>query len=126
MIFRTWCAVFLDHMKTAPVDFGGDDIHVQGDVDNMDDSELKLSFDTLELLLRQLGVPITPTHMKQLKGKMILDPQNGLPVHERAHLLDCNGFFGLLAFMLDSNFAGIREASEEIAAAPAGFPGELE
>jgi hypothetical protein len=31
--------------------------------------ELKLSFDTLELLFRQLGVPITPTHMKQLKAK---------------------------------------------------------
>lgn len=57
---------------------------------------------------------------------MILDPQNELPVHERAHLVDCNGFFRLLAFLLDSNFAGIRETSEEIATAPAGFPGDFE
>lgn len=57
---------------------------------------------------------------------MILDPQNGLPVHERAYLVDCNGFFRLLAFMLDSNFAGLRETSEEIAQAPAGVLGDFE
>lgn len=126
VIFRTWCAVFLDDMKKFALDFA-DDIRVNsGDIDTMDDSELKLSFDTLELLFRQLGVPITPTHMKQLKGKMILDPQNGLPVHERAYLVDCNGFFRLLAFMLDSNFAGLRETSEEIAQAPAGVLGDFE
>lgn len=49
---------------------------------------------------------------------MILDPQNGLPVDEQAYLIDCAGFFRLLGWMLDSNFAGIRERSEEIATEP--------
>ena len=61
-----------------------------------------------------------------LQGKMILDTHNGLPFNERPHLIDCNGFFRLLAFMLDSNFAGIRERSEEIAAAPSGIVSDFE
>jgi len=126
MVFRTWCAFFLDDLHRVPARFDDDIQLPSGNVDFMDDSELKLSFDTLELLLRQLGVAVTPSHMKQLKGKMILDTHNGLPFNERPHLIDCNGFFRLLAFMLDSNFAGIRERSEEIAAAPSGIVSDFE
>ena len=59
-----------------PLYSDGTDVVVTVVTPHLSPEELKLSFDTLELLFRQLGVPITPTHMKQLKAKGLHEKRN--------------------------------------------------
>eukprot|EP00930_Biecheleria_cincta_P046401 TRINITY_DN319_c0_g1_i1.p1 TRINITY_DN319_c0_g1~~TRINITY_DN319_c0_g1_i1.p1 ORF type:complete len:1076 (+),score=224.38 TRINITY_DN319_c0_g1_i1:64-3291(+) len=66
-------------------------------------------------LLSALGINLTPTHIQQLKGKTALDPENTLPTAQRTYFVNFHGFIRLMSFMLDSNFANIRQKSDEIA-----------
>jgi len=74
-----------------------------------------LPMNTLWKLLRKLGLELTATHREQLKGKCALDAENKLPAERRRYVIDFDGFIRLLCWMLDSNFANLRQTSDFLA-----------
>lgn len=65
-------------------------------------------------LLDRLGTNLTPVHIQQLTGRTALDHENTLPMAQRSYFVNFRGFIRLLSFMLDCNFANIRQRSDEI------------
>ncbi|CAE6967628.1 CALM1, partial [Symbiodinium sp. CCMP2456] len=120
-VFNTWCTLSAD-AQNAEADSDIEGIAEPSLERNSSEvvvaSGLKLPFKRLWKLLRELGVPLTPTHVKLLKARAALDAENALPVEQRGSYIDSSGFLRLLSWMLDADFAGIRERSEELAENP--------
>jgi len=120
-VFNTWCTLSTDAQNAeADSDIEGitEPSLERNPSEAVAESELKLPFKRLWKLLRELGVPLTPTHLKLLKARAALDAGNALPVEQRGSYIDSSGFLRLLSWMLDTDFAGIRERSEELAENP--------
>jgi len=110
VVFRTWCEHFAEVNQRG--EGLGEEASPSPD-EKASSTDLKLTHSQLWSLLRELGIPLNATHVKLLKARVALDSANTLPVEYRGHYVNASGFLQLLSWMLDANFASIREKSEE-------------
>jgi len=110
-VFAQW----MDRSRSVRIP-DADDSDASEDWESAPPPELKegiLPFKSLWGLYRQMGVNLTPAHREQLKGKIAMSFCN---TSAGDNGVDFNGFLGVMTWMLDSNFANIKEASDMMVA----------